>query len=96
MLLTAPLVYTGAPMTPTVRCYVRGHSTAKYAEYGAILFELWYGIVNPSVKLVPRDARCVRDACAQRCFLNLDTVELTGTKLAHQARAAVVRGILPL
>ena len=23
-------------------------------------------IVNPSVKLVPRDARCVRDACAQR------------------------------
>jgi len=52
-------------------------------------------IVNPSVKLVPRDARCVRDACAQRCSLNLDTVGLTRTKLAHQARAAVVRGILP-
>ena len=52
-------------------------------------------IVNPSVKLVPRDARCVRDACAQRCSLNLDTVDLTRTKLAHQARAAVVRGILP-
>ena len=52
-------------------------------------------IVHPDEKLVPRDARCVRDACAQRCSLNLDTVDLTRTKLAHQARAAVVRGILP-
>jgi hypothetical protein len=50
------------------------------------------GIVHPDEKLVPR---AMRDAFPQRCFLKLDTntVELTGTELAHQARAAAARGI---